>query len=105
MWGPGRPTKTLPARPHREDVLNIESVAESCQEEKSGQSSSCGKITLDIVLTKAYKLPMTTKSIKLPKVPLEVLARASAEATMRGISLPAYLTELITKALHKEKAK
>lgn len=67
------------------------------------QVGTCGKISIDTSVSKAYKLPMTTKSIKLPKVPLEVLAKASAEATMRGISLPAYLTELITEALHKEK--
>lgn len=47
-------------------------------------------------------MAMTTKSIKLPKVPIDLLAKASADAVLKGMTLPEYLTEVLTKALHKD---
>ena len=46
---------------------------------------------------------MTTQAVRLPKVPREVVARAKSEAVMKGMTMADYLTEVLAKALHKEK--
>lgn len=52
---------------------------------------------------KRTKLPMQTQSVKLPNVPIEVVAKAKSEAVMKGMSMADYLTELLTKILLKDK--
>jgi hypothetical protein len=46
---------------------------------------------------------MQTQQVRLRKVPEDAVRRAKSNAALQGKTLENYLTELIVKALHKEK--
>lgn len=44
-----------------------------------------------------------TQQVRLKQVPQDTVRKAKSEAALRGMTLDAYLTEVLVLALHKEK--